>query len=234
MKHEVKENKTLIGVLVALVVVIIGLSVAIIVVKNGRSDGDGVVEVEKDDDADEDSEMSEEEKAEIAKLEASEAVMMEKVEQVEQEAERLINETPVDTARINALYDEAMEFARQNERKDYVDAFIFSRDELYYKKGMYREELDAFLTVNFDEFSDTLKYLYYTRIIYLAEMVGDEKIKNEYEALREPFVDWYNERLEWDEKEARQLEAELDRLYGKERDRSEVDSINVDEENENE
>lgn len=205
---EDNSNKKLIIVLLLLFAVIVGLGVTIGVlyyINTSTTSGGEVVEVEDD---------SEDE--EMKRLAITEELMMQRIEKIEKETEELVNQQPVDVVRINKIYDEAIEYAKKNERRDYIMPLLMKRNELYTSHGMDREALDALALVDPNLFSDADKYRLYYNVVVLAEKIGDSELLEKYNKLLDGVSESYFEHLRWFEEEEKKTEAELETLYGNE------------------
>lgn len=201
-----KNNKKqrLLWILTGLCVLIIILVVAIVVAIN-RSNGGQVESGEETESSGitEEPEVSEEE---IQK----EKQLMDLLDSVNMRAQGLVNVLPVDVAAINKLYDDAIEKCMSLDRKDYAINFFNDRRDVFLSKGMKREALDSMLSFDFDPFSDPDKYRLYTKIIDIAEDVGDSKVASEYEQLRSTVEEAYREDYESTRRAAEKAEAEFE------------------------
>lgn len=197
-----QQNKPLIIALVILGVLIVGLIIGIIVVNvgtgsgqgngGGNNSGGGTSADGSDDSGDGGPNsgigMTEED---IAR----DKYLTELHQSIEEEAERIASTEPVNVAAISALFQRGIDESFKNGSTNYVNVFIYDRTNFLVDKGLKREALDILLGMDWNTLKKTLHganmYRHYTRIIELAEELGDIATAEKYKGLRAEFEDEY-------------------------------------------
>ena len=116
--------------------------------------------------------------------EYAEAQMIEEFERINTEAKKLLEKNPIDVDAINALYNGGIELAKKNNRPDYIISLNLERRDNFMSKGLTKEALDAMLTMNFNDYSEPDQYRLYSKVIELAESIGDNEVASKYKTLR--------------------------------------------------
>ena len=185
------DKKWLIAVLVFLIVAIVGLVIGIVVVKVGEpaSDYDAIFDVEYDGDVEvAENELREGETMEEAKERKTQEEKWKIIKNnVESEVDKLLSKDTVDLDAINKIYNDGLKKAEEEEMYNYVFDFTRSRYNKYLDNGLKREALDALINTDYGIYDGADTYRAYSRIIRLANEIGDTAIAEEYKEKRKDY-----------------------------------------------
>ena len=202
--HFKMSNNLLIIILSLLGLIISGLLIAILFINKP------IKPVENPDEEtvkyDEDGDIIEEEKYELEPKDLDAIEINQKYQDINKQAQELLNSNPVDVKKINELYDSGIEFAISKGRNDYIISFYNSRNDALVAKGLKREALDALITVDVSSLDQPDQYRYYTAVIELAEELNDNATVSKYQELRAPTEEAYRADYEATEEAIRRYE----------------------------
>lgn len=115
---------------------------------------------------------------------ASEESPLEDKESFYSKIEELFSQDPVDIDEINRLYLERIQILIDMGEIDEASDLIADRTERFIAKNLKQEALDALLSTDFSIFDEWQRNRHYTRIILLAEELGDTETADKYKKLQ--------------------------------------------------
>ena len=204
-KIHFKVNNTLLIVVLSLLGLLIsGLLIAIFFINKPKEPIDNTEEETVK--YDEDGDIIEEENYELEPKDLDAIEINQKYQDINKEAQALLNTEPVDIKKINELYDSGIAFAVSKGRNDYIVSFYNSRNDALVAKGLKQEALDALLTVDINSLGQPDQYRYYTKVIELAQELNDNATATKYQELRAPTEEAYRADYEATENAIKQYE----------------------------
>lgn len=227
-EHTPNHNKVLIAVLSILGVLIFGLAVAIIAVSINNNDNNNNINSD-DNTTDLSAGCEPNENGELYCDDVPyndvliDDYLANKYETVHEQVDQLLNQNPVDVDRINAIYDDLIKEAVDNNRPDYAVRFVDLRSSDLASKGLKREALDSFSRVDYSTFSDPSKYRLYAEAIELAKELNDTAALSKYEKLSAEVEAAYLEETAGsrEAQENAEKEDEMDRIKKEKEDKGE-------------
>ena len=204
-KIHFKVNNTLLIITLSLLGLLIsGLLIAIFFINKPKEPIDNTEEETVK--YDEDGDIIEEENYELEPKDLDAIEINQKYQDINKEAQALLNTEPVDIKKINELYDSGIAFAVSKGRNDYIVSFYNSRNDALVAKGLKQEALDALLTVDINSLGQPDQYRYYTKIIELAQELNDNTTVTKYQELRAPTEEAFKADYEATENAVKQYE----------------------------
>jgi hypothetical protein len=205
------------GALVVLILLIVGLTIGIIVVKMNESSFEPVAVEEEEEIVVTEDDLFDGETIEDAKERLRQDKQWDKIKgDIKDKVEKLLNNDPVDVAAINKVYNEGMAKANEYGRHDYVVEIIELRNNSFLSKNLNQEALDALLTVDPEIFDNVEKYYYYTKIINVANELGNQELMNKYTAKRAEVEEDFTAQSERTRRFAESVGADVEAFVGKE------------------
>lgn len=165
---ETKPYVVVMSVLLAFVAILIVANVVVMIMHNNKSIPAFPVVPEIDE-------------AEIKK----ENDFLEYTKQVNEEFQEYLAEEPINVGAANDLINTAINKAIAEDKHDYAVTYIDMRNNGFVAKGLVNEALDAMLVLDFSVYTEPTQYRLYTKVMDLAEILGNEEVFSRFESLRE-------------------------------------------------